>query len=61
MKKYIGILICSIGMIGFLSSCECKTCKKDNEPIYTICKDQGSQENYDNTIIFLEAGGFNCE
>lgn len=48
-------------MITLLCSCECQTCKKTDEPVYTICQDEGTQEDYENTITFLEAGGFNCE
>jgi hypothetical protein len=61
MQKYIGVLVLALGMAFMLNSCQCRTCKKSNEPNYTVCKNQGSQQDYDNTIAFLEAGGFQCD
>ena len=31
MKKYMKLIALTLGMVGLLASCDCKTCKKDSE------------------------------
>lgn len=61
MKKYGKFILLSIGVIGFLASCQCKTCTKTAEPTYTICKDQGSEDEYDNMVDAAVSGGYECK
>ena len=61
MKKYGKIILLSIGMIAFLASCQCKTCKKTGELSFTFCKDQGSQTTYDNTWTAYQNAGYTCQ
>jgi hypothetical protein len=60
MKAFLKIFILTIGVGGFLTSCDCKTCKKESEISVQVCKDGGSQDEYDNTIQYYEALNFTC-
>jgi hypothetical protein len=61
MKKYAKFILLSMGVVAFMASCQCKTCKKTGELQYTFCKDQGSQVNYDNTVAAYENAGYTCQ
>jgi hypothetical protein len=61
MKKYGKIILLSIGVVTFLASCQCKTCKREGDPSQTFCKDQGSQSTYDNTIQNYQNAGYTCQ
>jgi len=60
MKKYSKLIILAVGMVAFLASCQCKTCKRDGDPSVQVCKDGGSEQEYNNSIDNLVAGGYDC-
>jgi hypothetical protein len=49
-----------MGVVAFMASCQCKNCKKDGQLTYNLCKDGGSQQDYDNDVAFLENSGWTC-
>ena len=61
MKKYTKILFLGIGITALLASCDCKTCKKESEISVTVCKDKGTQDDYNNTISAYENFGYTCK
>jgi hypothetical protein len=60
MKKYVKFILLSMGVVAFMASCQCKNCKKDGQLTYNLCKDGGSQQDYDNDVAFLENSGWTC-
>ena len=61
MKKYGKLILLSFGVVAFLTSCECKTCTKSGDSSQQICKEGGSQADYDNAINCAEAIGYTCK
>jgi hypothetical protein len=61
MKKYGKLILLSIGVVAFLASCQCKTCTRTAEPTYTVCKDQGTDQEYNDLIDFYVAAGYDCK
>lgn len=59
--KYVKFILLSIGVTAFLASCQCKTCTKTGEPTYTFCKDEGTDEEYNDYVDFWVAGGYECK
>jgi hypothetical protein len=60
MKKYIKFLALSVGVVAFLASCQCKTCKKESEISVQVCKGDGSQTDYDNYVSAAQNAGYTC-
>ncbi len=61
MKKYTKFVLLTLGLAGFLASCQCKTCSKAGEPTYTFCKDEGTEEEYNDLVDAWVAGGYECK
>lgn len=60
MKKYGKLILLSLGVVAFLASCQCKTCKKTGEISFQYCKDNGSQTDYDYLISTAQNAGYTC-
>ncbi len=61
MKKYGKMILLSIGVVAFLASCQCKTCKRDSEVSITVCKDNATDDEYNQLIGGYQLGGYSCD
>lgn len=61
MKKYTKFVLLTLGLVGFLASCQCKTCTKTAEPTYTVCRDQGTEQEYNDQIDYFVFVGYDCK
>lgn len=60
MRNYIKLFILGFGIVTFLVSCMCKTCKKEHEVTATVCLDGGTTTSYDNAIYYYQVLGYTC-
>jgi hypothetical protein len=61
MNKHIKFIFLLGGLLVFLVSCECKTCTKESEVSIRVCRDDVSEDEYNNAISNLESGGYTCK
>jgi hypothetical protein len=61
MKKYMNFIFVMGGLMFFLASCQCKTCTKDSEISIQVCKDDVSEQEYNDAVSNLESGGYACK
>jgi hypothetical protein len=59
--KYAKFFLLTIGVAGFLASCQCKTCTKTAEPTYTVCKGESSEQDYNDQIDFYVSLNYDCK
>ncbi len=59
--KYVKFILLTVGVAGFLASCQCKTCTRTAEPTYTVCRDEGTEQEYNDAIDGFVSGGWDCK
>lgn len=60
MKKGIKIFIVLVGLGSFLASCQCKTCKRSNDPSLQICRGDGTEQEYNDAVDAAVFVGYEC-
>lgn len=62
MKRNLTLILLAVGFTAFLASCQCKTCKRSNDPSVQICKGDGTEDEYNNAIdYYVNFGGYDCK
>lgn len=62
MKTYIKIIILTLGIGTILTSCECKTCRKEGENDVRVCRDNyDSEDEYNQALGWYQLAEYSCE
>lgn len=61
MKGYAHIIILAIGLMSFLTACQCKTCTKSGENDVRVCRDNyETEEDYNDALGIYQLNGYSC-